>query len=342
MAVSDSNLQIANVTAHKVGWFEKNLNRHGTRAGALREVSAEELESYRVPSEKMFLPGRAQIIDFVMVPAARIKGRLLGTGQFSNLSPQEGRKDSKLIAGSKELQQSPLAGWRVWLTGKELPPACSVLATATTDGEGNFIFESVPVGFKWQFQTETHYQQPEPRSPTFKLESVASPFSFEISLELPEKQDALRFLPGSPHPVRLSAEQSALSPQANEYTVRAGDTLASIATTLRQRGFEISPRQLMDANPNANWNRLRVGQRIIIPEGTSNRMRPSQRIGGASLRIFSLKYAEARRVASALKELAPATNVEIDERTNTVIVSGSNEAVAVAAEIIRTTDVSRP
>jgi type II secretory pathway component GspD/PulD (secretin) len=91
-----------------------------------------------------------------------------------------------------------------------------------------------------------------------------------------------------------------------------------------------------------NWNRLRVGQKISIPETASKGLDPSLRTHDSSVRIFSLKYAEARRVASALKELAPATSVDVDERTNAVIVRGRKETVTAAAEIIHGLDVPRP
>ncbi len=209
MPVDTPNSQIANVTAHKPGLFETNLNRHGARAAALREISAGELKSFGVNASEIFLPTQPQTIDFVMAPAARIKGRLLGTGKFPNLTPQQARKAPELIAGHAELRQSPLAGWRVWLVGKELPPACSVLASATTDDDGNFAFDSVPVGFEWQFQTETHLKQPEPKSPGFKLQSAASPFELEISLELPEKQNVIGFIAGVPGAGRQPAAEAA-------------------------------------------------------------------------------------------------------------------------------------
>ena len=192
MPVDTPNLQVANVTAHKPGYFEKNLSRQGARAAALREISFEDLKTYGTTAKELFLPGKPQTIDFAMAPAARVKGRLLGTGVLSNVTPQEAKKQPQLIAGFTELRQSPLAGWRVWLVGKELPPGSSVLASAETDAEGNFVFENVPTGFKWQFQTDTHRQQPEPKSPPFTLDA-APEASFE--LELPEDQTALRFLP---------------------------------------------------------------------------------------------------------------------------------------------------
>ena len=62
-----------------------------------------------------------------MAPAAAVEGRLVDG---------EGR---------------PLAKRSVWLSGKELPPACSVLDSAETDAEGRFQFRDVPL---WPFWFE--------------------------------------------------------------------------------------------------------------------------------------------------------------------------------------------
>ena len=184
MPVGDSNLQVANVTAHFPGYFEKNLNRHGARAAALREMKAEELKGYGVTPEQLFVPGKSQTINFVMAPAARLTGRLLGTGTFRRLPPKtyrENKSGEELIAGYVRQQKSPLAKWRLWLVGKELPPGSSVLASAETDAEGRFTFENVPVGFEWQFQVETHEPRIEPKSPPFRVET-AKDQSFELEL----------------------------------------------------------------------------------------------------------------------------------------------------------------
>jgi Tfp pilus assembly protein FimV len=50
-----------------------------------------------------------------------------------------------------------------------------------------------------------------------------------------------------------------------EYAVQSGDTLTGILTRLRKEGFKVTQKQVEDANPNVNWKRLQVGQKIFIP-----------------------------------------------------------------------------
>jgi len=151
----------------------------------------------------------------VMLPAARIKGRLLGTGTFPNLTPEQARKDPKLIAGFTKLDHAPLAGWQLWLKGKALPPGASVVCATRTDKDGNFVMEDVPTGLEWQFLCETNRDDvPEVLSPQFIKLRTAGDYS--ISIDLPEKQDQLELnmtsgkVSTSGNTVELSAPQSAL------------------------------------------------------------------------------------------------------------------------------------
>jgi LysM repeat protein len=49
------------------------------------------------------------------------------------------------------------------------------------------------------------------------------------------------------------------------YTIRANDTLSHVVALLNKQGIKVSQKQIMDANPGVNWNRLQVGQSIFIP-----------------------------------------------------------------------------
>lgn len=52
-----------------------------------------------------------------------------------------------------------------------------------------------------------------------------------------------------------------------EYSVVSGDTLSGIIAKIRKEaGFNLTQKQVMDVNPTVNWNRLKVGQKIFIPE----------------------------------------------------------------------------
>jgi predicted RNase H-like nuclease (RuvC/YqgF family) len=81
---------------------------------------------------------------------------------------------------------------------------------------------------------------------------------------------------GSP-PARAATPRPAANtePPANVengfvYTVQTGDSLSAIIkaynTDFKSKGLKvITIRQAREANPNVDWNRLRVGQKIVIP-----------------------------------------------------------------------------
>ena len=52
-----------------------------------------------------------------------------------------------------------------------------------------------------------------------------------------------------------------------EYIIAQGDTVSGIVSKLRQtkQGLKLTQKQIIDANPNVNWNKLRIGQKIFIP-----------------------------------------------------------------------------
>lgn len=51
-----------------------------------------------------------------------------------------------------------------------------------------------------------------------------------------------------------------------EYFIQAGDTLSRLVSTIREQGRPMTLKTLQEANPGVQWNRLRIGQRIVIPE----------------------------------------------------------------------------
>ena len=50
------------------------------------------------------------------------------------------------------------------------------------------------------------------------------------------------------------------------YSIKSGDTLSGLVSALRSQGIKVTQKQITDANPNVNWNRLKVGQTIFIPK----------------------------------------------------------------------------
>ncbi|HUD47780.1 MAG TPA: LysM peptidoglycan-binding domain-containing protein [Candidatus Baltobacteraceae bacterium] len=80
----------------------------------------------------------------------------------------------------------------------------------------------------------------------------------------------------SPPPSRVSSSKPAPGADSTDtdkgfvYKIQDGDSLSAIVKAynadFKSKGMKtISLQQAMDANPNVDWNRLRVGQRIIIP-----------------------------------------------------------------------------
>jgi prefoldin subunit 5 len=50
------------------------------------------------------------------------------------------------------------------------------------------------------------------------------------------------------------------------YSIKSGDTLSGLVSALRSQGIKVTQKQVTEANPNVNWNRLKVGQPIFIPK----------------------------------------------------------------------------
>ncbi|MHC4599370.1 MAG: carboxypeptidase-like regulatory domain-containing protein [Planctomycetota bacterium] len=129
-----AGLQAAVIFAMKEGYYDRNLCRQGGLWMADGPLGQSEQTKYY--AKDTVLPDSPRRLDFVMVRAAVIEGILVD---------ESGR---------------PLPGMKLWLTGKELPPACSVLAGTNADGQGRFRFDRVPVGFAWRFELR-RAKQPE-------------------------------------------------------------------------------------------------------------------------------------------------------------------------------------
>src|SRR5688572_26774161 len=55
-----------------------------------------------------------------------------------------------------------------------------------------------------------------------------------------------------------------------DYTVRSGDNPTKIAGALReQEGLKITAAQIIAANPGTDWTRLKIGQKIFIPDSSA-------------------------------------------------------------------------
>ncbi len=76
-----------------------------------------------------------------------------------------------------------------------------------------------------------------------------------------------------PTPTPRHTEKPAVNPtpagppeNVLEYKVKKGDSLGQIVADLRAIEIKVTRKQVMDANPKVNWDRLPVGQTIYIPQ----------------------------------------------------------------------------
>jgi hypothetical protein len=130
-------LQAATISVHRPGYFEKNLHRQGDRLAAYTLEGVEFPVWGKKDKDAVFLPGEPKEINFVMLPAAKASGTLVD-------------EDGK-----------PLTGYRMSLTGDELPPSSSALASGgKTDENGRFEFRDIPTGYRFQILIEPPKAEP--------------------------------------------------------------------------------------------------------------------------------------------------------------------------------------
>lgn len=116
-----TGLQAATISARKSGYFERNLHRQGNLAIADERPPTEQIQWV----EDVVLPLQPYELNFVMVPAADVRGRVV------------------------DENGEPITGVRVTLSGDDLPPSCSVLAQVDVDEGGRFRIGDVPCREFW-------------------------------------------------------------------------------------------------------------------------------------------------------------------------------------------------
>lgn len=80
------------------------------------------------------------------------------------------------------------------------------------------------------------------------------------------KEMSKTLVPRDPPPAPAPKPQKSTEPEKGfTYQIKEGDTLVRIVTDLRAQDYKITQKQVMDANPSVNWNRLRIGQTVMIP-----------------------------------------------------------------------------
>lgn len=120
---SEVSVQAATISARKPGYYEQNMCRQGDlrMASSLADI---ENSKWATP-ENTVLAGTPFRLDFVMVPAAQIKGQLL------------------------DKKGKPLAGQKISLLADPLAPSTSVLRSIETDAQGKFECSDVPLSTLW-------------------------------------------------------------------------------------------------------------------------------------------------------------------------------------------------
>ncbi len=118
-------LQAATIYAQKSGLYEANLCRHGNLAVSGRADYADYYKNQVGYYKGVVLPDKPYRLDFVMLPSAAIRGKLVDT------------------------KGNPISGKEIWLTGDELYPSTSVLRAIKTDKDGMFTVDSVPCKSFW-------------------------------------------------------------------------------------------------------------------------------------------------------------------------------------------------
>lgn len=130
--------QVAQITAHLPGHFEKNLSRHGNGIGGMQPVPVEDLEQWSMKPDQVVLPGKPRQLNFVMLPATKVSGTLV------------------------DENDKPLKDYSVSLRGDELPPGSSVISQVRTDANGRFAIDGIPISFPYQFVIRKPKEQLKP------------------------------------------------------------------------------------------------------------------------------------------------------------------------------------
>ena len=146
-----AGVQAATIFAHKHGYYEANLCRQGGLLMA--DDSRDRGATWGPTTAGVLVPKEPYRLDFVMVPAAVVKRRLVD---------ETGR---------------PVPAKYVSLEGDELPPSSSALASVKTDDDGRFTISSVPSKCYWF--TLRHAQH---EWPTTKPIDFAKPGLYEVEL----------------------------------------------------------------------------------------------------------------------------------------------------------------
>jgi hypothetical protein len=175
--------QVATISPRLKGWYEIHLGRRGNLMMTewKDKLTPDDTKNY----SGVVMANEPYELNFTMAKAAAIQGRFVN--EFG----------------------SPVSGISLSLTGDILPPSCGILAATTTDNEGRFTFENVPVWLadpsiklKWRFTLR-------PFGVRHELEST----SFEVSEQDASIQKLTLESTGGKYEVRLSLQRQIVPSQ---------------------------------------------------------------------------------------------------------------------------------
>lgn len=120
-----ANQQAATIAAHRPGWSEKNLNRHGGLTMANR-LPDEDENVWNAKPDEILLPQQPRRLDFVMLPAADIE---------------------LFLADSED---KPIGDQYVYINGAAMPPSSNVVESGKTDAAGRLEMKALPADYPWR------------------------------------------------------------------------------------------------------------------------------------------------------------------------------------------------
>jgi len=179
MWMADSNtgpwhigFQAVTISPAKHGYFDANLNRQGDLLMSDHLPAQGEKTGWKVDTNKLVLPDRPLELNFVLLPAAKITGRLHDENGAS------------------------LTNWDVRLVGEQLPPSSDVFDETDTDAEGHFQLADLPTTGRWGLTARRLNEWKERgawtdfRSEEFSL-SKPSVYDFDVERNSTDKSSSL-------------------------------------------------------------------------------------------------------------------------------------------------------
>lgn len=124
-------VQAASIYASKPGWSEENLCRHGDllMTDLTPETLGENAKRWGNKSaDDVVFADQPKTVNFIMQPAVVLEGEFVESSRNWEVEDQS-----------------------ISITGPELPPSSSVLTSLTTDDDGKFRVENLPINHEWRF-----------------------------------------------------------------------------------------------------------------------------------------------------------------------------------------------